>query len=380
MPPSPLLDWIAVGLLPGLGSVRARRALERYGDPHTVAFRAPARELRGLLRMPEDAAAAIAAARRTLARDAEREWKLARKLGLSLLTCEDPGYPAELAEIPDAPVLLYLRGSLPAGVLRIGVVGSRRPTYYGKKIATGVGAGIAARGVEVVSGGARGIDACAHTGALEEGGRTVAVLGSGLARPYPEEHEPLFERIARQGAVLSEFPLETAPHAENFPRRNRLISGLSAALVVVEAGRKSGTLITAGHALEQGREVLAIPGPVDSPRSAGCHHLIQQGAKLVQNVEDIFEELSPIYRGAVGAEPPPPGLGGPPAGLLPDEAALLDLLHETQPVQLDALAEQAPFGFARVQTALFGLELRGAIETLPGRHYARKGRGRGPAG
>ena len=171
--------------------------------------------------------------------------------------------------------------------------------------------------------------------------------------------------------MVSEFPLDFGPRPENFPRRNRLISGLASAVVVVEANRRSGSLITAGHALEQGREVLAVPGPVSSERSAGCNRLIQQGAKLVQNLDDILEELSPMYRGAI-LPPTPPREVVAVTGLLPDEATLLELLDKEGPLQVDNIAEKAPFGFARVQAALFGLEVRGAVERLPGGHYARR--------
>ena len=258
------------------------------------------------------------------------------------------------------------------------VVGSRRATAYGRRVATGLASGLAQRGVEIVSGGARGIDTCAHLGALEGGGTTIAVMGSGFNGPYPSENRDLFDRIAQSGAVMTEFPLDMEPRAENFPRRNRLISGLAAGVIVVEAAEKSGSLITAGHALEQGREVMAVPGPVSSDQSAGCHRLIQQGAKLVHSIGDVLEELSPMYRLALrphgGGEPVDAGPNL--RGISPDEEAVLALLNDPEPVQLDALADRAPFGIARLQAALFGLEVRGAVEQLPGRYYlARPRRG-----
>jgi DNA processing protein len=238
--------------------------------------------------------------------------------------------------------------------------------------------GLAARGVEVVSGGARGIDTCAHLGALEERGRTVAVLGSGFLHPYPPENADLFERIAASGAVMTEFALDQGPHPENFPRRNRLISGLAAGVVVVEAGTRSGSLGTAALALDQGREVMAVPGPVSSAQSVGCNRLIQDGAKLVQNVDDVLGELSPRYKDAVrsAAEiPAQPSLAF--AEGTPDENAVAALLDEVEPLHVDELAERAPFGIARLQAALFGLELRGAIEQHPGRYFTRRADGRG---
>jgi DNA processing protein len=267
--------------------------------------------------------------------------------------------------------MLYMKGSLPQRALRVAVVGSRTPTIYGQRTAAGLAAGLAAREIEVVSGGARGIDTLAHRGALEVEGRTIAVLGSGLLRPYPQENAGLFERIAERGAVLSEFGLDEGPLAPNFPRRNRVISGLSAAVVVVEAAARSGALITASTALEQGREVLAVPGPVSSSKSVGCNRLIQQGAKLLQNVEDILEELPPLYTAALAAgEGGAPGGPGPNLdGLTVDEAAALQLLDAAEAIHLDDLAERAPFGIARLQAALFGLEIRGAVEQTAGRYY-----------
>jgi DNA processing protein len=360
-----------LNLLPGLGPVSIRKALERFGDAGEVAFRVPTDELVRIARVPAKHVEEFRHVRRRLRRRTARELRLAERHGVRLVPSSADDYPAALVELPDAPVLLYVRGSLPEGVLRLGVVGSRSPTAYGRQVGRGLAGHLAARGVEVVSGGARGIDTEAHRAALAEGGRTVAVLGSGFLRPYPEENEGLFEEISGSGALLSEFALETEPKSEHFPRRNRLISGLSAGIVVVEAAERSGTLITAGLALEQGREVMAIPGRVDSRKSEGCHRLIQQGAKLVQNVGDILEELSPLYRPAVGPDPAEAVSRAAPnlAGLTPDESDVIGILAGTGPVQLDRLAEMVPFGIARLQTALFGLEVRGAVEQNPGRYY-----------
>lgn len=377
MPTRNPADWIALNLLSPLGPLRVRRLLERVGEPAVVAHRLPLRALGAIAGLRAAGLAEIAEARRTLPRRAERELRRAAKLGLRVLACDDADYPAELQTLADAPIVLYVRGELPPACVRIAVVGSRQATSYGKRVATGLGLGLAARGIEVVSGGARGIDTCAHLGALEEGGRTVAVLGSGFGRPYPRENEELFERIAAAGAVISEFPLDRPPRKENFPRRNRIVSGLAAAVVVVEAARRSGSLVTAGHALEQGREVLAIPGPVSSDRSVGCHALIQQGAKLVQNVDDILDELSPMYRGAIGPAPDPRAVVGDAGPGTPDEESVLALLDPVEPLHLDELAERAPFGIARLHAALFGLELRGVVEVLPGGHYRALGSGAG---
>jgi DNA processing protein len=371
MRPRPIVDWIAFNFLPGLGSILQHRALERFGDPAEIAYRVSGHELRSLkgARFKIDE---LERSRDGLARRAERERRRCEKLGIRLLPLDDPDYPASLAALADPPVLLYLRGELPHGVTRIAVVGSRAATAYGRKVATGLAAGLAARGVEIVSGGARGIDSAAHRGALAEEGRTTVVMGSGLLCPYPPENKDLFDRIlAAGGALVSEFPLEHPPYGGQFPRRNRLISGLCAAVVVVEAARRSGSLNTAAHALEQGREVLAVPGPVSSLRSVGANRLIQQGAKLVQNIEDILEELSPLYRGALPSGGADPTIEAAPnlEDLLPDERAVLGILDEIEPVHLDDLVDRAPFGIGRLQAALFGLLVRGAVDERPGRYY-----------
>jgi DNA processing protein len=365
------LDWIALNMMPGLGPIYARRALARFGSPATVAFHVPLDRLLAGVRIAHDDRERLKRIRPALRRRAERELALADKHGVRVVPHDHPDYPAALTETEGAPLVLYVRGTLAQGVLRAAVVGSRTPTAYGRKVAIGLAAQLAVRGIEVVSGGARGVDRLAHQAALEEGCPTVAVVGSGLLRPYPEEHEALYERIAATGAVVSEFPLESPPLAENFPRRNRVISGLVAVVIVVEAAERSGSLITAHSALEQNREVMAVPGPIHSLKSVGCNRLIQQGAKLVQNVSDIVEELSPIYRTAVGRGPREKARDRPSnlADLTADETHVLGIVGRTEPVHLDRLADQAAFGIARLQTALFGLEIRGAVEQQPGRYY-----------
>ena len=213
---------------------------------------------------------ALIESRPGLGRRAEAEWRQASRLGIRIVTEEAAEYPAAIADLPDRPVVLYMRGRVSPGLARIAIVGSRRASAYGRRAAAVLAGGLAQRGAEIVSGGARGIDTCAHLTALDEGATTIAIAGSGLARPYPPENAALFERIAAHGAVISEFPLDSPPLAEHFPRRNRLISALVAAVVVVEAAARSGSLLTAGHALEQGREVMAVPGrsPPSYPKGA----------------------------------------------------------------------------------------------------------------
>jgi DNA processing protein len=376
--PERLTAWLAIHLLPGVGPLTARRALAVHGDPSEVAFRLPASAWRDFPGIDAPAAQGIAAARAGLMRRVDAEWDAAVRRDLRILTPDDADYPSLLAALPDAPVVLYVKGELPDGRVRLAMVGSRRATAYGRQVSRELAADLAGLGVEVVSGGARGIDTWSHRGALEAGGRTVAVLGCGFAHTYPPENADLFDAIAAAGAIVSEFPIDTSPLAENFPRRNRLISAMSAATIVVEATDKSGSLITAGHALEQGREVMAVPGPVTSEQSRGCHKLIQQGAKLVQTVEDVLCELSPMYRDALvrsapgPVTPAPPGADPARSGLSPDESAVLALFDDPRPVHVDRLAESATFGMARLQTALFGLSLRGCIDPMAGGYYVAR--------
>lgn len=365
-------EWVALNLLPGLGTILTYEAVKRFGDPGLIAYRLSPAGWRSLPRMREKALARVLQSRSDVRSRAEAELRRVERIGARVITWSDADYPAALRTLDDPPMVLYVKGRLDGPGPRIAVVGSRAATHYGRTVARGLGAGLAARGFEVVSGGARGVDTATHEGALQVGGRTVAVIGSGLLQPYPRENATLFSRIAEQGALVSELPLETPPAPRNFPQRNRLISGLCAGVVVVEAAERSGSLSTAGHAVEQGREVMAVPGLVSTEQAQGCHRLIQQGAKLVQRVEDILEELSPMYTGALVT---PRGLtegekDTKKERLEPDESAVLAVLREAgQPVQVDGLAEIVPFGVARLQTALFGLELKGSVEQLPGRYY-----------
>ncbi len=380
VPPERLIPWLAIHLLPGVGPLTARRAIELFGDPHEVAFRLSATGWGALPGVDAATAHGIVAARQGLMRRVEAEWDAAVRRDLRIVTRDDAGYPSMLADLPDAPLILYVRGELLDGLVRLAIVGSRAATAYGRQTARTLSAELAQLGVEIVSGGARGIDTWAHRGALEAGGRTSAVLGCGFAHTYPPENDEVFRAIARSGAVVSEFPVEMAPLAENFPRRNRLISALSAATIVVEATEKSGSLITAGHALEQGREVMAVPGPITSEQSRGCHRLIQQGAKLVQTVEDVLAELSPMYRDALPRTTPEPSRANhaedqrAAAELSPDERAVLSLFDDPRPVHIDRLAESATFGIARLQAALFGLALRGCIDPMNGGYYVARPR------
>jgi len=364
------VDWIALNLLSCLGPTLKAQAWVRFGDPGEVAHRVPAEDLEELARRaPRELAPRLAEERRQLHARAREEHRRARSAGFAILTADHPKYPRLLSEISAPPPVLYVHGTLAVDPVRVAIVGSRRATGYGRRVAEELAAGLVRRGAEVVSGGARGVDAAAHRGALDADGRTVAVLGSGLLDPYPSDHGELFARVARRGCVVSEFPLDAPPLPEHFPRRNRLISGLSAAVVVVEAAERSGTLSTANHALEQGREVLAVPGPVHVLTSEGCHRLIRAGAGLARGIDDIVDDLPEVYRARLlpgpsshDARPLPIPLDS----LNEDERATLLALDPIEPTHLDTLVERVPIGIARIQVALFGLEVRGAVDHHPG--------------
>jgi DNA processing protein len=300
--------------------------------------------------------------------EAEKEIIRAEKAAVKIVPFIDSTYPARLRMIPDPPPLLYLKGEIRSEDQKaVAVIGSRSTSDYGRRVARDLCRGLASLGFTVVSGMARGIDGAAHETSLNAGGRTIAVLGSGVDRVYPAEHDKLYQRIIENGAVISEFSIGTRPLAFNFPARNRLISGLSLGVVVVEATEKSGSLITAALALEQGREVFAVPGEVGASRSRGAHRLIRQGAKLVETVDDIIEEIAPqlVVRGGKAASAPrrtlPQSLGV--------EFQTIFALFEERPVQIDEVIERSGYSPSRVSEILLELELQGYIRQLPGKKY-----------
>jgi len=316
----------------------------------------------------------------------DEELEKAARSGISLLPMTHRDYPGELRHLPDPPPLLYVRGTLreePA----VAVVGSRRATAYGKFMTDRLVRELARHGIAVVSGMARGIDTAAHWGALRAKGRTVAVLGSGMDVVYPRENGELMERIPESGAVVTEFPFRTPPLAANFPARNRIISGLSMGVAVVEAGEKSGSLITARLALEQGKEVFAVPGSIDSPVSRGTHRLLRQGAKLVESVHDILEEIFPrvlfseVEKQSARTGPDPAALhreerrpGGGEIGQTGErEAALLRILGD-RPVQVDEMIRASGLDSKEVLSLLLSLELQGLVRQLPGKQFVLKER------
>lgn len=362
-----ILTALRLNLIPGVGPRTQQSLLEYFGSPASVfaASRGVLLEVEGI--GPKLATAIIAAAS---SGEAERELERCRSLGVELILREDARYPAVLKQISDPPSVLYCRGTLePRDQLAIGIVGSRRCTAYGRRQAEKMGAALARAGVTVVSGLARGIDAAAHHGALQAG-RTLAVLGTGVEHIYPPEHFDLAGRVAQQGAILSECALDQAPLPGLFPQRNRIISGLSLAVLVIEATRNSGALHTVRHALEQGRDVFAVPGPVDSLASEGCHDIIRDGATLVRNVDDILSVLGPMVNPVTTA----PGESVHSARELtldPQERQILNLIT-TEPVTVDFVLQQSPLETSRVLSTITILEMKRFIRRLPGGQLSRQ--------
>jgi DNA processing protein len=379
--PGPLpaykLYWLALSLTSGLGPKRARRLVEKFGAVEDV-FHASLTELEaaGLAAV----AAQSIASGKSLA-EAEQEMVRAATAGAEVLSLDDPGYPAHLREIYDPPPALYVRGEVSAlAQPGIAVVGTRHPTPYGLGMAERLSCDLAARGLIIFSGMARGVDTAAHRGCLNAKGRTVAVLGTGIDVIYPRENQKLADQIvASGGALVSEFAVGTFAAPQNFPIRNRIISGLSLGVLVVEAGEYSGTRITSRCALEQNRDVFAVPGNVTNKNSWTPNTLIKQGAKLTATWEDVWEELpaavrhqlSPALHSATAAAPPASLFDD--AALSPHEKKIFALLKSDEATQIDELMEklESELSSSEIFAALFELELAGKIRQLPGKNYVR---------
>jgi DNA processing protein len=372
-------DWIALNMTPGVGPRVAARLLERFGSAAGV-FGALRVELEQLRLRPETLEA-IALRERHAA--ADEELVRVRELGADVLILDDGTYPALLREIADPPITLYVKGAWQECLEApcVAIVGSRRCSTYGQNIAALLARELAARGVTIVSGLARGIDAAAHRGALEAGGRTVGVLGTGVDEVYPRDHKKLAaEMLAQGGALVSQFPLSTPPIPENFPYRNRIISGLSLGTVLVEAAENSGSLITARLALEQGREVFAVPGNITSRNSFGTNYLIKAaGAKLVQTWQDVAAELpTEIAARLLPPESKQKGRGEKiaqpalPNDLTEHERAVVKLLSPDESVHIDALAESSGLSLSELTSALLALEMRELVRQLPGKCFVKK--------
>lgn len=346
-----------------IGPVTAKALIERFGSFEKI-FKSSRETLLSVEGVGPQLAAAITGFKQW--QEVDAEVKRSRDRGLTLLTLGGEGYPRGLQRIADPPVYLYVKGELvEEDAFAVAIVGSRTPTRDGQRAAAQLAADLARCGVTVVSGLARGVDALAHRAALDAGGRTVAVLGNGLDIVYPPENVRLYKQIPDQGAVLSEFRLGTKPDAGNFPIRNRIISGLSGGVVVIEAAEKSGSLITAHRALDQGREVFAVPGSIYSRGSKGTNQLIQQGAKLVREVSDILEELFP-ERVQAPVQPPTDS-----PALSRAETVLLKKMGDSTR-QMDELVRESGLQPGEVSEALLQLELKGWIVQMPGKMFARK--------
>jgi len=371
------LAWLALTLTPGLGPKRILDAVQALEAPSQI-FALPLTALEGL-RFPAAAAQFIFDGKARYA--AEAEWGRVAEQGATVVSFGCPEYPERLKEIYDPPPVLWIRGN--AGLLSrpaIAVVGTRHPTPYGSGVAEMLARDLAARRLLIVSGMARGIDSCAHRGALAARMPTVAVWGTGIDVVYPKENKKLAEEIlAMGGAIVSELPMGTFPAPQNFPRRNRILSGLCVAVLVVEAGENSGTRVTARCAADQNRDLFAVPGNVTSKGSWTPNTLIKQGAKLVATWEDVWEDLPSQVRLELEADAPPESKSDTTASLLPDpvlrpeEAIVLEALRTDESLQIDEILEllETQLTSSEVFTALFELEITGQVRCLPGKHYVR---------
>jgi len=369
------LAWLALTLSPGLGPKRILDAMKQLESPSQV-FSLPLTALEGL-RLPAGAAQFLFDGKARKA--AEAEWQRCVAQGGTILTLHCPGYPEQLKEIYDPPPVLWVRG--PVGLLAqtsIAVVGTRHPSPYGSGMAEILARDLAVRRLLIVSGMARGIDSCAHRGALAARMPTVAVWGTGIDVIYPKENKKLAEEILEAGgAIVSELPMGTFPAPQNFPRRNRILSGLSIAVLVIEAAENSGTRVTARCAAEQNRDIFAVPGNATSKGSWTPNTLIKQGAKLVVTWEDVWEELPSDIRLALDSQAPVESKSQTTASLLPDpvlraeEAMVLEVLHADESLQLDEIIEllDTQLTSSEVFTALFELQITGRIRCLPGKNY-----------
>ncbi|HEY6903803.1 MAG TPA: DNA-processing protein DprA [Candidatus Acidoferrales bacterium] len=372
MHPDDYVGWLALALTPGLGARTAGKLLLEFGSPDAI-FDASLTSLEGQ-RVPAAVAQALHS-KRPLS-DAARELAQAQAMGCRLVTWDEPEYPARLREIYDPPPLLYVLGKVELLNRHvISVVGARRPTPYGNQMAERLSKDLADRGLVIASGLARGIDASAHKGALASPcGGTIGVLGSGIDVVYPKENKKIFQEMEQRGAIVSEFPMGTFPAPQNFPIRNRIISGMALGVVVVEAAQYSGSLITARLGMEFGREVFAVPGNATQPASFGPNQLIKQGAKLVTSWEDVVEELpTPVRAELTPVENVPSEERSAlvEESLGPTERPLYALLGVDEARQIDELVELSGLSSSEVLAALFDLELKGVVRQLPGKQFLK---------
>ncbi|MCX7983032.1 MAG: DNA-processing protein DprA [Syntrophales bacterium] len=356
--------WIALKLMGSLSNGEIRSLIDNFSSPQAV-FEATKEDLCRILGRNLKAVEDILCFNQW--EEAKKEGEKMKAHGAKIITYLDPEFPELLKNIHDCPPFLYVKGDLKKEDINIALVGSRRASSYGIITAENLARGLALAGITIVSGLARGVDAAAHRGAIAARGRTIAVLGSGLDFVYPPENKSLFAAVAQSGALVTEYPFGTPPRAKNFPVRNRLISGMSWGVVVVEAGEKSGSLITARLAAEQGRYVFAVPGDINSPLSRGTHQLLKEGATLIEKVEDIFEEISPQIR---SIKPSIVRKEELPTEANEKEALLLSLIG-SRPIHGDMLIQETGLSAGDVMSILLTLELKGLITQLPGKYYQR---------
>ncbi|MGA3177584.1 MAG: DNA-processing protein DprA [Candidatus Acidiferrum sp.] len=365
------LSWLALTLTPGIAARLSARLLREYGSPEGV-FRAP---LTGIEACNVPAPAAQAIFKKQLFWRAEKEVDALRKIGAKLVNWKEPDYPQALLQVYDPPVMLYVRGD--AQILNspsLSIVGTRRPTVYGSQMAERMGRELAARGLTIVSGLARGIDAIAHQGATAVGGRAIGVLGTGIDVCYPKENKKLYEKVLERGAIVSEFPTGSHPAPENFPVRNRIIAGMPLGVIIVEGKQYSGSLITARLAMEFGREVFGVPGNVTQEVSFAPNLLIKQGAKLVTNAEDVIEELpTPVRAALVKAEAVEAEQRNLLLldGLSDVQRKLYELLSAEESRHIDDIVDTSGLNSSEVLATLFDLEMKGIVRQLPGKQFTK---------
>ena len=369
MPVEDVTDWIALNMIPGVGGSVFKRLVDSFGSPKAVlsASRKELGRIRGLTPL---VCQAIEEYRDRV--PIERELDLIQKHNVKVITIRDDSYPANLKAIYDPPQVLYVKGEiLPGDSFSVSVVGTRTASAYGKMAAERLSKQLASRGITIVSGMAYGVDTAAHKGALEAGGRTIAIVGNGVDIVYPSGNVGLCEEIVKSGAVVSEFAMSSPPLRGNFPRRNRLISGIALGTLVVEAPERSGALLTADFALEQGREVFAVPGQIFSEVSKGTNNLIKQGAKLIQSVDDIIDELPNRLGEKPGTEDNTWKDEQIESQLAGDEKAVWKAISAS-PIHIDDVSKVAGLPSYKVSVSLVTLELKGLIRQLPGKMFARK--------
>ncbi|MFH1479337.1 MAG: DNA-processing protein DprA [Candidatus Omnitrophota bacterium] len=352
---------VLLNMVDGLGSMRTQSLLKHFKTLDDI-FGASEKDLMAVENIGRKIASNIV---NTISHiNVAKEMKLVAKHNVDIVTFLDENYPKNLKNIYDPPIVLYVKGKItPDDNVAIAVVGSRQPSLYGLKQAEKISFELSSRGITIVSGLARGIDSSAHRGVLRAKGRTIAVLGSGILNIYPEEHKSLSEEVSGNGALISEFPMETYPQGGNFPRRNRIISGLSLGVVVVEAALRSGALITSDMALEQGREVFAVPGKVDSMTSLGTNKLIKEGAKLVSSIEDILQELKLDIKGSIKDGP-----NNNPSRLDKSESLVYTLLS-SEPKHIDEILKEANIAYKEISSVLMSLQIKHMIKELPGKNF-----------